>query len=97
MALDLPQAALDVLLAGMRLTFRVVDATVGTGKDVVLGSESEATAYQASTALTKLTRPGAPPAVLHVDDAALGPQLPLSASPLRDGARVSYAPSSRRW
>ena len=73
----------------MRLTVTVVDPKVERSTDIVVDAEPEATARQVSAAITRLVRPGAPAAVLYVDGAALGPELPLSVSPLRDGALVS--------
>ena len=73
----------------MRLTVTVVDPKIERSTDVVVDAEPEATAREVSAAITRLVRPGAPAAVLYVDGAALGPELPLSVSPLRDGTLVS--------
>ncbi|MGH3721044.1 MAG: FtsK/SpoIIIE domain-containing protein [Pseudonocardiaceae bacterium] len=73
----------------MRLTFTVVDPLVQRRADVVLDTAPEATASRVVTALARLLRPGSRTATLYVEGIAVDPRLPVSASPLRDGALVS--------
>ncbi|MGH3773573.1 MAG: hypothetical protein ACRDRW_19635, partial [Pseudonocardiaceae bacterium] len=73
----------------MRLTFTVVDPLVQRRADVVLDTEPEATASRVSAALARLLRPSSRTATLYVEGTAVDPQLPVSASPLRDGTLVS--------
>lgn len=73
----------------MRLTVTVVDPRAARRADVVVDTEPEVTAGQVGAALTRLVRSGAPAADLYVEGRAVHPELPLSASALRDGATVS--------
>ncbi|MGH8918007.1 MAG: FtsK/SpoIIIE domain-containing protein, partial [Actinomycetes bacterium] len=73
----------------MRLTFTVVDPLARRSADVVLDAAPEVTASQVGTAVTRLLRPGARVATLYVEGAAVDPRLPLSTTPLRDGALAS--------
>ncbi|MBV9141680.1 MAG: hypothetical protein JO115_12310, partial [Pseudonocardiales bacterium] len=73
----------------MRLTFTVIDPAARRRADVVLDAAPEATASRVGAALTGLLRPGSPRATLYVEGAAVDPQLPLSATPLREGVLVS--------
>jgi DNA segregation ATPase FtsK/SpoIIIE, S-DNA-T family len=73
----------------MRVTFTVLDPVAQRRADVVLDTDPEVVAGRVGAALTRLLRPGAPAARLYVGGTAVDPRLPLSASPLREGALVS--------
>lgn len=73
----------------VRVTFTVVDSRAARRADVVLDTEPEVTANQVSATLTRLLRSGTRALRLYVEGAEVDPRLPLSASPLREGAVVS--------
>ena len=73
----------------MRVIFTVVDALTERRADVVVDAEPEAKASQISAAIAGHLRPGARAATLYVEGTAVDPQVPMSASPLRDGVLVS--------
>ncbi len=73
----------------VRLTFTVVDPLAQQRADVVLDTEPQVSASRVGAALARLLRPGSRATTLYVEGTAVDPQLPLSASPLRDGVLVS--------
>lgn len=67
----------------------VVDPAVRAWRDVVLTGEPETVTQQVGSALSRVTRPGAPPATPHIDGQPVDPGLLLAELPLRDGAFAS--------